>query len=60
MGGRAAIGFALSALGPVGIFAGRLFGDVLESIIDGPLPLPLREPMAGGIALGDGSRGLFT
>ena len=49
MGGRAAIG-VLSALGPVGILAGKLFGDVLLEAS----PLPLRGPSGGGsIALED-------
>lgn len=53
---RAPIGFPLSAFGPVGIFAGRDFGEVLMD--RGPPPmLLLREPMGVGIALGDESRG---
>ena len=59
MGGRTPIGFPLSAFGPVGMFAGRVFGEVLLSIIVGPLPLPFREAIDGGPALGDGSRGLL-
>lgn len=47
-GGRWAMG-ALSALGPVGMLAGKLFGEVL--IEAGP-PLPTREPMLGGSAPG--------
>lgn len=42
-GGRDAIG-VLSAFGPVGILAGKLFGDVLEEAS----PLPLRGPNGGG------------
>lgn len=60
IGGRAAIEFPLSAFGPVGMFAGSVFGDVLVSIVDAPLPLPLRGPIAGCSALGDGSRGLVV
>ena len=43
MGGRAAIG-VLSAFGPVGMLAGKLFGDVLFEAS----PLPLRGPSGGG------------
>lgn len=50
-GGLGAMGVR-SALGPVGILAGRLFGDVLTS--GGP---PLREPRPDECALGDASRG---
>lgn len=50
-GGRGAIG-ALSALGPVGILAGKLFGEVF---IEAEPPLPTRDPMVGGSALADAS-----
>jgi hypothetical protein len=43
IGGRGAIG-VLSALGPVGMLAGRFFGDVLIEAS----PLPLRGPDGGG------------
>jgi hypothetical protein len=55
--GRAAIAFALSAFGPVGILAGRAFGDVFSDKAL-PFPLPLRDPIGGGIAPGDASRGM--
>lgn len=45
-----------SALGPVGIFAGKLCGDVL--IVE-PTPPPLRGPNPEGFALGDASRGVY-
>ena len=54
-GGRGTIG-VLSAFGPVGMFAGRLLGEVL---IVGPLPLPTRGPNVEGVALGDASRGAY-
>lgn len=44
--GRAAMD-VLSALGPVGILAGKLFGDVLIEVS----PLLLRGPKAGGGAV---------
>jgi hypothetical protein len=52
-GGRGAIGVR-SAFGPVGIFAGKLFGEVLA----GAAP-PLRGPRAEAFALGDASRGAY-
>lgn len=54
-GGRGAIG-VLSAFGPVGMFAGRLLGEVLTA---GPLPLPTRGPNVEGAAFGDASRGEY-
>lgn len=57
IGGLTPIGLLRSALGPVGIFAGKLFGEVLLFIIEGgPLPLVLLEPTVGCIAPGDASR----
>jgi hypothetical protein len=53
--GLATIG-VLSAFGPVGILAGKLFGDVLTA--EAP-PLPPRGPNGGAAALGDASRGLY-
>jgi hypothetical protein len=50
--GRGAIGVR-SAFGPVGILAGKVFGDVLTEEV---LPLPLRGPKAEGAALGETSR----
>jgi len=44
--GRAAMD-VLSALGPVGMLAGKLFGDVLMEAS----PLPLRGPKGGGGAV---------
>jgi hypothetical protein len=49
-GGLGAIGVR-SAFGPVGILAGKLFGEVLT---EAP---PLRGPRAALVALGDASRG---
>lgn len=42
-----------SALGPVGILAGKVLGDVLTEEV---LPLPLRGPKAEGAAPGETSR----
>jgi hypothetical protein len=53
--GLAAIG-VLSAFGPVGMLAGKLFGDVLTAKAP---PLPPRGPNGGEAALGDASRGLY-
>ena len=53
---RATIEFALSALGPVGMFAGKLLGDVFM-VNALTLPLPPRGPPTGGIAPGEESRG---
>jgi hypothetical protein len=50
-GGLGAIGVR-SAFGPVGMFAGKLFGDVLT--MGAP---PLRGPATKEFALGDASRG---
>jgi hypothetical protein len=50
IGGRADIGFALSAFGPVGILAGRLFGDVF-------IDIGLRGIIDEGTVTGDTSLG---
>jgi|TARA_R110002003_G_scaffold159_4_gene13757 hypothetical protein len=50
-GGRGAIGVR-SAFGPVGMLAGKLFGDVLTEEV-----APIRGPSAEEIALGDASLG---
>jgi hypothetical protein len=52
-GGRGAMGVR-SAFGPVGIFAGKLLGDVLT----GAAPV-LRGPRAAAFAIGDASRGAY-
>jgi hypothetical protein len=52
-GGLGAIGVR-SAFGPVGIFAGKLFGDVLTMGA-----FPLRVPATKEFALGDASRGAY-
>jgi hypothetical protein len=44
----------LSALGPVGMLAGKLLGEV---IMDEETPLPLRGPKGGGATLGEVSLG---
>ena len=47
---------ALAALGPVGILAGKVFGEVfVDELPPGPV-LPLRGPSCGGIAPGEESR----
>ena len=61
MDGLAAIGLFLSALGPVGMLAGKDLGEVLLLIPeDGPLPLVLRAPIVGCIAPGDASLDTFV
>jgi hypothetical protein len=52
-GGRGAIGVR-SAFGPVGMFAGKLFGEVFTADVP-----PLRGPLAEEFALGDASRGVY-
>ncbi len=56
IGGRDAMG-ALSALGPVGMLAGKLFGDVLTA--EGNPPLATRGTKLGGTVLGDASLWLY-
>ena len=55
-GGREDMG-ALSAFGPVGMLAGRLFGEVLTE--EGKPPLLTRGPKLGGTALGEASRWVY-